>query len=69
LHVIEYRVRAADGRWRGVHDRAGVARDDQGRPVAWHGVLLDVSEQRRLAESLRVSEARFRSTFEGPASA
>jgi PAS domain S-box-containing protein len=65
LHEIEYRVRAADGRWRWVHDRAGLARDDQGRPVAWHGVLLDVSEQRRLEESLRVSEARFRSTFEG----
>ena len=64
---IEYRLLGADGRWRWIHDRAILAHGPDGQPLAWHGVLLDVSQQRQLEESIRESEARFRSTFEGAA--
>ncbi|MBA3450566.1 MAG: PAS domain S-box protein [Chloroflexia bacterium] len=62
---IEYRVRNANGNWVWLLDRAVLARDEHGAPVAWHGVLLDISEQKLLEGSLRESEAHFRSIFEG----
>lgn len=64
LHMA-YRMRNSHDEWIWVQDRATVARDAHGRPVAWHGVLVDISEQRRLEESLRESEQRFRSIFIG----
>ena len=62
---IGYRVRRADGEWVWLQERATLTRDARGRPLAWNGVLIDISPQRRLEDSLRESEARFRSTFEG----
>lgn len=64
LHMA-YRIRNHNDEWLWVQDRATVARDAHGRPIAWHGVLLDISEQRRLEESVRESEQRFRSIFIG----
>lgn len=62
---IAYRVRGADGEWRWVHNRAILARDGQGQPLAWRGVLVDVSEQRALEASLHESEERFQLAFQG----
>ena len=61
----QYRMRGPDGAWRWVHDHARLERDPDGTPVAWHGVLLDITEQKRLEGSLGESEARFRTRFEG----
>lgn len=66
-HAVEFRVLHPDGRWVWLQERAMLALNAQGKPLAWHGVLLDISEQRRLEQSLRESEARFRSTFEDAA--
>jgi PAS domain S-box-containing protein len=66
-YEIAYRLRRADGEWVWLQERATLARDARGNPVAWNGVLIDISTQRRLEDSLRESEARFRSTFEGAA--
>ena len=64
-YEIAYRARRPDGGWVWLQERAMLARDARGKPLAWNGVLIDVSAQRQLEDSLRESEARFRSTFEG----
>ncbi len=46
----EYRVIARDGRTVWVHSRASLVRDDDGSPVYWLGVAIDVSEGHVVAE-------------------
>jgi PAS domain S-box-containing protein len=41
----EYRVVARDGRTVWIHSRAALVRNDEGRPLFWHGVALDVSDR------------------------
>lgn len=62
---VAYRVHRQNGEWVWLQDRAVLARDASGQPIAWNGALIDVTAQRLLEQSLRESEARFRFTFEG----
>src|SRR4029453_8291832 len=55
-----YRMTARDGRVHWFHDEAAVIRDETGRPAYFHGFLLDITEQRKLAEALRSSEEQLR---------
>jgi PAS domain S-box-containing protein len=48
--AAEYRMTAADGRIVWFHDESALVRDDDGRPLFWQGVMLDVTEQRRATE-------------------
>jgi hypothetical protein len=61
---MEARYLRADGRWRDVMTRRTVQRDAAGRPIAFVGVALDVSErreqQRRAEEAMRRFEAVIR---------
>jgi PAS domain S-box-containing protein len=43
-HVVEYRLKSADGRWVWMRDVVRVLRDGEGRPVQLAGVMIDVSE-------------------------
>ena len=51
---------ARDGTVHWFHDEAAVIRDEAGRPAYFHGFLLDITEQRKLAEALRSSEEQLR---------
>jgi diguanylate cyclase (GGDEF)-like protein/PAS domain S-box-containing protein len=62
--AMEYRVVALGGQVKWVRDEGICIRDAQGRPLYWQGFWLDVTEQRRAADRLEVSESRFRSTFQ-----
>ncbi|MGH2618651.1 MAG: PAS domain S-box protein, partial [Thermomicrobiales bacterium] len=57
---MEYRLQARDGRWVLVRDEAVLVRDDDGNPLYWQGVLVDVTEQRQAEDALRQSERRNR---------
>ena len=62
LYEVEHRLagRQADGeRW--VHARGEVLRDANGRATRILGVNFDITKRRRSEETLRESEARFRS--------
>ncbi len=61
----EYRILDAAGKVRWVDDRTTVERDADGRPVAFHGVVLDITEQKATEAHL----ARFRAAVEASADA
>lgn len=60
----QYRVRARDGRWVWLQSRAVLVRDPEGRPMFWHGVAVDVTEQKRAEEELVQARERYRSLVE-----
>jgi PAS domain S-box-containing protein len=49
-YAAEYRMITADGRVVWFHDESALVRDENGRPLLWQGVMLDVTEQRRADE-------------------
>ncbi|OGK83192.1 MAG: hypothetical protein A2X52_13590 [Candidatus Rokubacteria bacterium GWC2_70_16] len=64
---LEYRVIGADGRELWVRDMVRVITDEAGRVLRRCGVMVDITESRRLGEALRESEERFRRVFEDAA--
>jgi PAS domain S-box-containing protein len=48
----EYRLIAADGRTVWIRDEAVLLRDDQGVPVHWQGVMVDITAARQATEEL-----------------
>ena len=58
---IELRAGPPGGPWRWLHERGEVVRDAAGTPVRLIGLAYDITERRGAEESLRESEARFRS--------
>ncbi len=59
----EYRLFTRSGELRWIQDRATLLRSGD-RAVAVQGVMVDVTERRRMSEALRESEARYRSVVE-----
>jgi len=57
LFNIEFRLVAKDGHVVWVHDQAVLIRDDEGRPLFWQGVWVDITERKRAAELERALEA------------
>jgi diguanylate cyclase (GGDEF)-like protein/PAS domain S-box-containing protein len=60
---VEYRLFAKDGRVVWIRDEATLVRDEEGRPLYWLGIQLDVTDQKRAKDALRESEERFKSSF------
>ena len=50
--ALEYRMFSKDGRVVWVFDQSTLVRDEQGKPLFAHGVMLDISERRRAEEHL-----------------
>jgi PAS domain S-box-containing protein len=55
-HEIEYRFARADGSYAVVVDRATIIFGDEGRPLRAIGAMSDITERRRLADQLRLSQ-------------
>jgi len=62
--VAQYRIRAPDGREVWIHDEAVLVRDDKGRPQFWRGVMLEITQQKRIEEKLRQSLDILRRTMQ-----
>jgi PAS domain S-box-containing protein len=57
-HDIEHRIRHADGSYRWVLGRRVMTCDALGRPHRMQGVVIDISDRKRLEEALQDIEAR-----------
>ncbi len=55
--LMEYRMRARDGRVVWIRDESVMIRDATGRPVEMQGIMLDVTDARRAKEELQRSLA------------
>jgi PAS domain S-box-containing protein len=67
-YQMEKRYRRKDGRLIWGRLTASLVRDAAGEPAFAIGMVEDITEQRRIEETLRESERRFRQTFEHAAS-
>lgn len=57
---MEYRLRRKDGEYIWVKEDASVIRDENGIPMFWQGILLDITEQKKTEEALRRRDAILR---------
>ena len=55
--TIEYRLQAADGRYRWIHDEMRLMRDNEGEPVEIVGSLIDITERRSAQDARNRAEA------------
>ncbi len=60
----EYRMIAKDGRVVWFHDEAVLVEDPVSGVAFWQGVMFDITEQKRLAETMAESEAKYRNLVE-----
>lgn len=60
----EHRIVRPDGEVRWVMSRGEIEFDDQNRPRRTHGIVMDITERKRLEEHLLEGERRFRSVVE-----
>lgn len=54
---IEYRIRHRDGHYVWVKEDASIIKSEDGTPLFWQGVLLDITEQKRAEDALKHRDA------------
>ena len=64
IFTVDYRIFAKDGRMRWLHNEAVPVLGEDGQPVAWQGVVLDITAQKEAEERLREAEERYRAIVE-----
>jgi PAS domain S-box-containing protein len=62
---MEYRIIREDGGEVWVHDHCVLARDADGNPLQWQGVLVDITARVHVERELATTEARHRALIEG----
>ncbi len=55
--TIEYRMRTKDNRWVWLQDESVVIKDDEGKPLFVHGVLIDITERKNAEQRVKQREA------------
>lgn len=61
---VEYRIVRPDGDVRTIHCCGEVLRDDRGKPCRMSGSVQDITERKRMEETVRESEDRYRTLVE-----
>jgi diguanylate cyclase (GGDEF)-like protein/PAS domain S-box-containing protein len=61
---MEYRQFAKDGHVVWIRDEATLVRDEEGRPLYWLGVQIDITERKRAEKALGDAEQRYRTLVE-----
>jgi PAS domain S-box-containing protein len=61
---LSHRIVRPDGEIRWIRERAQVELNADGSPLRFLGVTMDVTDDRKIEEALRASEARFKGAFE-----
>lgn len=64
VYETEYRIIRSDGEIRWIFGRGRVVRDEQGKPVRYSGVDVDITDRKRAEAELQASEQRFRLVFD-----
>ena len=54
---MEYRIRTKDNRWIWFQDESVVIKDDEGKPLYVHGVLIDITERKNAEQKVEQWEA------------
>ncbi len=61
---FEFEIRRLDGEIRTVRDIVYARRDEHGKTLAYHGILVDITDRRASERALRESEEKYRTIFE-----
>ena len=61
---VSFKVAGASGNGQWIRARAGVIKDEAGKPRHLSGIFLDVSEEKQLEETLRTRESHLRSILD-----
>ena len=61
---VEFRMRAADGRWVWLHKRAELIEDEESGQASLVGIAFDVTDRKREAEATATADQRLRDAIE-----